>query len=398
MTLNISPKPLHPTIDIPTSKSYANRLLIVAARLGGGRELKDLPPSDDVTFLVRALEQIGLKLDRKGNDLVFNNSFPECESKTKNSIRINVGEGGTTARFLLSLISLGHSKYILEMEGLLAKRPWMDLIQILKEAQVQIEWLDERSLSVQGPIDSTRLPTDITCRETTQFISSLQLSLFKEGIFFNPLHLKSSLTYWQMTLACLEDFKVKSIPKDWSSASYPMALAAVKGERVLFKGLYEDPLQADSLILKILEERGALEKVKEGVVVKSLARKYPFDIDGSQCLDLIPTLAFLAMNLEGESIIRNTQGLIPKESNRQEEILRVLKAVGCKAHLSEIHSLHIWGIHHFESTTLNPAADHRIVMMAALMLLVNKGGELSNEKCVSKSFRNFFEIVAPTYE
>lgn len=396
MTLKISPKPLHPTIDIPNSKSYANRLLIVAARLGGGRELKDLPSSDDVIYLVNALEQVGLKLERRGNDLVFHNSFPECEIETTDSMKINVGEGGTTARFLLALLSLGKNKYILEMRGLLFQRPWTDLIQVLQNAKVKIEWVDERSLSVQGPIDLTLLPIEISCHETTQFITSLQLSFFKERKFFIPLHLNSSASYWQMTLNCLEDFKVKSIPKDWSSASYPMVLAAVRGESILFKGLYEDPLQADSLIFNILEERGSLEKVKEGMMVKSLALKHPLDIDGSQCLDLIPTLAFLAMNLEGESIIRKTKGLIHKESNRQDEILRILEAVGCQAHLSESGSLHIWGIHRFGMLSLKPAPDHRMVMMAALMLLANQGGELSNEKCVNKSFRNFFEIVAPT--
>lgn len=394
MTLNISPKPLPSTIDIPTSKSYANRLLIVAARLGGGRILKDLPASDDVTHLVKALESIGLTLEREKSDLVFRNSFPECEIETNHPVKINVGEGGTTARFLLSLLSLGSNQYILEMEGILAKRPWADLIEILQRAKVRLAWLDEKNLSVQGPLDLSKLPTDIPCHETTQFITSLQLSLVKEGLRFHPLNLNTSSSYWQMTLACLEDFKVKSVPKDWSSASYPMALAAVKGERVLFKGLFEDPLQADSLILKLLTERGAIEETQEGVVVKGLSHKAPLAIDGSSCLDLIPTLAFLAMNLSGESIIRKTQGLRHKESNRQAEILKLLHSVGCKAHLAEDQSLHIWGPHFLEGSSLDPAADHRMVMMAALMLLANHGGKLTNEKCVNKSFQDFFKIVA----
>ncbi len=398
MTLKLKPQSLPSEIILPTSKSYANRLLIVAARLGEGRSIKHLPVSDDVTFLIDSFQRIGLNLEKKSDGLIFHNSFPECESNEREPIHLHVGEGGTTARFILSLLSLGSRKYVLSMEGRLPQRPWDGLIQVLRSAGVVIKWDNDHELSIQGPVQVEKLKREISCGDTTQFITSLQLSFFKEGITFKPLGLESSEAYWRMTLDCAQDFKERTVPQDWSSASYPIVLAALKNQKVLFHGLHPDPLQADSILFDILRERGAIEDTDEGVIVSGLKTHQPLLVNGSQCLDLIPTLTVLALKLKGKSLITHTRGLVAKESDRLAEILRLVKKMGGHITRDPDYSIQIEGGHQAPSLHLDPVADHRMVMMASIMLLTNEGGVVENEQAVSKSFPNFFEIVAPTRE
>jgi 3-phosphoshikimate 1-carboxyvinyltransferase len=396
VTLKLKPQALANELTLPTSKSYANRLLIVAARLGGGRKILNLPASDDVTFLINSFKSIGLKLEVKSSATTFLNSFPECEGVGPDPVVLHVGEGGTTARFLLSLLSLGKRRYLLHMEGRLSQRPWEGLIQALRSAGAKIEWEDAHHLSIQGPVQPQKLPRTISCKDTTQFITSLQLSFFPEGLTFIPLELESSEAYWQMTLDCAQDFQERSVPQDWSSASYPLVLAAIQGHQVLFRDLRPDRLQADCLIFDLLKERGAISERTEGVIVTALTSRKPLQVDGSKCLDLIPTLVVLALKLEGASVITNVRGLIMKESNRLEEILRLVKKMGARITLDQQHVLTIHGPYQSTPADLDPVADHRMVMMAALLLLTNEGGSVVNEQAVTKSFPHFFEIVAPT--
>jgi 3-phosphoshikimate 1-carboxyvinyltransferase len=396
VTLKLKPQTLAKELTLPTSKSYANRLLIVAARLGGARKVLNLPASDDVTFLLNSFQSMGLKLEVKNSVTTFLNSFPECEGGDPDPVVLHVGEGGTTARFLLSLLSLGKKRYLLHMEGRLSQRPWEGLIQALRSAGAKIEWEDAHQLSIQGPVQPQKLPRQISCKDTTQFITSLQLSFFPEGLTFTPLDMESSEAYWQMTLNCAKDFQERSVPQDWSSASYPLVLAAIQGDHVLFRDLHPDRLQADCLIFDLLKERGAIEERQEGVVVTRLKSLQPLQVDGSKCLDLIPTLVVLALKLEGTSVITHVKGLIAKESNRLEEIHRLVKKLGANISIEEEHILKVHGPYHTQALELDPVADHRMVMMAALLLLTNEGGSVTNEQAVSKSFPNFFDIVAPT--
>ena len=101
--LRINPGLLPETIHIPSSKSYANRALILSALKPGKMTLHHLPKASDVTFLIDGLRQIGLQIDCLNETAVISNSFPHCERSQGNEIF--VGEGGTTARFLASLLS-----------------------------------------------------------------------------------------------------------------------------------------------------------------------------------------------------------------------------------------------------------------------------------------------------
>ena len=56
-------KPLDATIDVPGSKSYTNRALLVAAMAGGASTVTGALFSDDTHYMCNALQKLGVAID-----------------------------------------------------------------------------------------------------------------------------------------------------------------------------------------------------------------------------------------------------------------------------------------------------------------------------------------------
>ena len=120
MNLVIRPGGMIDSVQVPSSKSYANRALILASLREEEILLRNMPHATDVTHLISALQQIGLSITQDKKSLRISGSFPECETKDQ---LISVGEGGTTARFLAVLLLKGKMKYSLKLGNRLKDRP-----------------------------------------------------------------------------------------------------------------------------------------------------------------------------------------------------------------------------------------------------------------------------------
>ena len=185
-SLLINKGSLKSSLEIPRSKSFANRALILAALSKTTKTLHEVPLSSDVVFLVRALEQIGLIIEKNKTTHTIKNSFPECEATGQ---RIDIGEGGTTARFLACLLLKGSRPYELILGKRLKDRPWKSFLNLVNDLGGRAS-LSDSSLLIQGPI--TLPPTlEVDCSQTTQFASGLQLA-FPETVII-PHSLKRQL-------------------------------------------------------------------------------------------------------------------------------------------------------------------------------------------------------------
>ncbi|MBA2405046.1 MAG: hypothetical protein H0V66_09775 [Bdellovibrionales bacterium] len=379
-------------IHIPTSKSYANRALILAALKIESFTIQHLPQASDVTFLVKALKQVGLTIEQNNDELTVTDSFPACEKP--GGCTIEIGEGGTTARFLASLLVQGKEPYTLILGERLQDRPWNELIKLIKNLGGKAR-LHGNSLSIQGPI---QIPDkiEVDCSETTQYASGLQLALAFSPCEIIPQNLNSSESYWEMTKAMIATFKTSNsfvVPTDWSSASYPLAFGVLK-QNIFFPGLKYDPFQADAKFLNILKQLGLIQETPEGIKTKPGSVVKDFKMDVSDCLDLVPALAFLLSHIEGTHHLRGVKNLVHKESDRLKEIVKLLEEFGFKAS-SDGSVLQIEGSSTLRSipVDLNLPDDHRIVMIGALFLRYHQGGTISPAMAVNKSYPNFFKLL-----
>lgn len=392
-SLNISPGGVPSVIRLPSSKSYGNRALILAALKPSSVILRNLPKATDVTFMLEALKKLGLDIKVADSEIQIQNSFPLCEKAQ--GAEIEVGEGGTTGRFLASMLLLGSAPYTLILGDGLKQRPWDEFIKLAQDLGAKAS-LQDNKLLIQGPI-KTLEELEVDCTRTTQFASGLQLALAYLPTVVVPQKMSSSESYWEMTKQMTRHFKQNDeyeIPLDWSSASYPLAFGALKQE-VFFPGLFPDRFQADSKFFDLLEKLEAVERLPGGIKVHPTNFNGSLGIEVSDCLDLVPTLAFFLSHMAGRHELKGIENLVFKESNRLQQTLDLLNKVGVKAQCDQ-HSLWIEGRSplNFGAIDLVLPEDHRMVMAGALFLRAHQGGTITSADAVSKSYPEFFGLFA----
>lgn len=394
-------------ITIPTSKSHSNRALILGAVRGENFKVRNISDSTDVTNLLNAFKKIGLKIEQSDSTVTFLNSFPDCEKDSVgNVIELHTGDGGTTNRFLIALLSRGKKEYQIFPTEKMSERPIEDLINPLKKLSVNIvhnvsgnsktPWI-----TLKGPAsmyNTTKL--EIDCKKSTQFASAMMLAFSKIPLQFEFINLHASEAYLKMTSMVIKkslESNSYTIPVDFSSLGYPAALGALMG-RVLITNCHElDLYQADSIFIEVLKTSGAkCSFTTNGLEIKKGEKLKPVTFDVSTAPDLFPTLAFFAAHVDGVSRFSNMEILKFKESDRLQEMTDLMKRFGVEMQYSPIEDvLTITGSSQkkYQQSTIKPARDHRIVMAAALFMTKNAGGELFETDCVEKSFPKFFTLL-----
>ena len=381
-------------VQIPTSKSYAARALILGCLKSENVILTDIPSSSDTQELIKILESLSL-LQRDGNKLVLDKSFPEDEIHSNNTVTLNLGEGGTTIRFLLTLLCLGKNKYKLNVHPRFKERPFMDQLNLLDSLGAKIISSDNPEVlcTIQGPITLPKI-LNIDCSKTTQVASSFWMLKEKYELEVNCENLNSSNAYIDLTESLVGSMESKySIPADMSSASYLIAIAVLKKSLKFSNIKNKDPLQADSALIDILKKSGAVIRAEDCLVIEKTNNLKPFEVDGSKSIDLVPTLCFLASFIKGESRIFNIENLIYKETNRLKAIKDVLDQFDIKYRGTKNEIIISGGSKLKKVSNLLVSPDHRIVMMGWLFLTMQGSGSIEHREVVSKSFPDFFEII-----
>lgn len=377
-------------ILIPSSKSYANRALILASRKQSPVTLKRIPQASDVTILIDCLKTLGIDISSQGDEVIIRNSFPECE---KGDAEISVGEGGTTARFIAALCLTGSSTYTLKLGKRLKARPWQEFIDQVNSLGATAKLQDDK-LSLKGPL---KLPTrlEVDCSKTTQFATAFQL-IAPPDVKVIPTNLRSSESYWKMTEKIIHDLNADnySVPLDWSSASYPLAFAALH-QTIRFPGLTYDEFQADAKFLSILKKFEAVTEKSSGLEVHSGKSEGNLSFDVNDALDLVPTLAYYLSHIKGTHRLSGIGNLVHKESDRLSEVIKLMSIFKRKAEVQN-EALIIHGHHEkiSQAVTLNLPDDHRMVMVGTLFLLHHAGGTVSPAEAVNKSYPDFFDLIS----
>jgi 3-phosphoshikimate 1-carboxyvinyltransferase len=393
------------TMAVPTSKSRANRYLICAALYPGEVVVENAPESTDVLKMIEILKKMNLDIIQEGSTVTISNSFPECEEETEEPIRLDTGDGGTTNRFLISLLSLGRNTYDLWPEGKIRSRPIKDLTLPLTDLGVDFYPGTKKTfwMSVTGPaFPKEGQKVSLDCEKSSQFASSLYMALHKTNVEIDYINLENSAVYFEMTRSIVNEFKKGKrkfvVPIDFSGVGYPLAMAAHHGEVHITNYSEIDPFQPDSVMLSILQKAGAEVKMSSnGLTVKNNGTLKGLEIDCRQYPDLVPTLAYLFAYAEGKTELKNLSTLAHKESNRIDEILKLCQLFKIEAKYNDIIDVmtiqgnperHLGDEVHYDAPE-----DHRMIMVAYMFMKHNNGGTISNSHHVKKSFPGFFELM-----
>ena len=388
------------TLSIPTSKSHANRAIIIGALRGQNFKVHHVPESTDVQNLIACLETMGLLIERAGTTITFKNSFPACENDSVSKIiDLKTGDGGTTNRFLMALCARGKKTYRFFPAEKMSERPMDDLIDPLKLLEVKIDKDADCWLKLQGP--ATMINTSVitvNCHKSTQFASAMRLAFSNLPLTIKYENVDASQTYLEMTEHILSQTlkeNMYTIPADFSSLGYPAALAALQGKLLVTNSFESDRYQADSVFMDLLMKCGAnVEWLSSGLCISQKNKIQPFNFSVKHAPDLFPTLAFLAAHSTGDCSFTDLDILKHKESDRLTETIRLLESFKVKFKHSG-STLTITGAEpgSYPRVIFNPPRDHRMVMAAYLFMRVNNGGDLYEHDCVEKSFPHFFKAL-----
>ncbi len=351
-------------IELPISKSIANRLLILQAIHGDGLLAVSADMPDDVQLLHKALTTL--------------------LHSTQLYSTLNLSNCGTAMRFLTAYCAQkeGHTT-ILDGVERMHHRPIGQLVEALREMGAQIEYLGQEGyppLRITGcALDKHKL-VRIDNPLSTQFVSALML------IGAN-VQTNSTSPYINITRAIIEQFTrrissrsqgvdceqkvvennvvgvvgLNNLESDWSSAAFWYEYVALHSGEIELPGLFRDSLQGDKIVADIFTHLGVqTQYTTEGVVISSSPLHHtPHTIhqDFASCPDLYPAVALTCERLGITLHATGTDSLSIKESDR-------LRAV--REHLTD--------------------HDHRM----AMALLV-AGYPVDDTDCIAKSYPRFLE-------
>tara|TARA_R110002072_G_scaffold534_2_gene3546 strand:+ start:88423 stop:89646 length:1224 start_codon:yes stop_codon:yes gene_type:complete len=398
---NVKPKAFEKEIEVPYSKSYGNRILILASLKKEAVTIENLPTSSDVDKMISCLEKLGLEVLVDKNTIEITNSFPACEVLTNKPVVLETGDGGTTNRFLSALLSLGQNEYHLRPTEKMIERPMDEMWRVLALGNVKVQKKSDY-WSIKGPFQFEGV-IEVDCSETTQILSGLHMAFSNnKKVSIKPLDLSASKKYYEMTEVLINKINESShfaVPIDFSSLGYPLALAAVLGNVKVTNFLEIDHFQPDSILISILRSMGANVKMSEREISVTKPDHFlnSISMDCSPCPDLVPTLAFVCSYANGVSELSGLEILKHKESDRVQGILECLTDFKIPHKYDEQnHILTIQGLAHSKKAEFiecTPKRDHRMIMMTYMFMRANSGGLLHNADCVDKSFSKFYEVI-----
>ena len=415
------PKPVDATIEVPGSKSYTNRALLVAALANGRSTLTGALFSDDTRYMCDALRRLGVQIEADEAQATFHVNGNGGDIPVE-STQLYIGNSGTTSRSLVSYVSLGHGEFVIDGdEPMRRSRPISDLLDALTQIGV----------AARSQFDNGHLPvivqanglkggkTRLDASKSSQFLTSLLLiapyakndmEIEVVGTLKTPyIDITTSVmdafgvtvvnnNYRRFRIAGQQSYQPREyqIEPDASSASYFFAAAALTGGRVKVKHLHLNSVQGDVQFVRVLEEMGCqVSADTDGIEVSGAERLHGVDVDMNALSDTALTLAAIAPFADSKTVIRNI------EHTRWQETDRI------HAMVTELRKLGVSVVEHRDGVEIMPAAilpaaidtyrDHRVAMAFSLIGLRVPGIQICDPGCVSKTFPRFFTVLQGLY-
>jgi len=405
--LTIQPLAAPPDVDIrvPGSKSLTNRALVAAALADGVSTLRGVLFADDTEAMLASLQRLGVQLDiDRDREVVVvhgtDGEIPVSEAE------LDARQSGTTARFLLPLLALGHGRFRLDGDAQLRNRPLGPGIDALRQLGVRIveegaaghlpvvveaNGLSGGSVTIDGEVSS-------------QFLSGLMLAApcAQSDLTIAVTGRQVSRPYVEMTAGVARQFGATdgasgyraadvTIEPDASAASYFFAAAAITGGRVTVRDLGAGSVQGDIAFVDVLGRMGAIvDKTSDSITVRG-APLAGVAADLSDLSDTAPTLAVVAPFASSSTEVRGIGFIRSKESDRIAAVVSELHRCGVDAiEQPDGFVVHPGAPH---GATIETYGDHRMAMSFALLGLVTPGVEIRDPECVAKTFPAYFATL-----
>ncbi|MCO5607467.1 hypothetical protein L7F22_061663 [Adiantum nelumboides] len=431
------------TLSTPGSKSISNRALILASLAKGTCRLRNLLHSDDTQVMMAGLhdlEAAQFSWEDGGDTIVVEGHQGKLKAPTGKEIYLQ--NAGTAARFMTTVCALvgGANPVTITGNKRMKERPIGALVDALVANGTAISYKEATGclpLSILGPtggLAGGRI--ELAATISSQYVSSILLCApyAQDDVILDLVGgAVISQPYIDMTIAMMKSFGVEvqrlvdaktgtplntyrvprghyvspatyDIESDASSATYPLAIAAITGTECTVPNIGSASLQGDARFAKdVLEPMGcqvtqtATSTTVKGPPLGQLRQIGTVDMEPMTDAFLTASVLF-AVATKGDLPSTRIAGIANqrvKECNRIAAMIDELAKFGVRT-VEHPDGLEVFGVPHEklnENVSVHCYDDHRVAMAFSVLALVTPGpGTVLEEKrCVEKTWPNWWD-------
>jgi len=430
--LTVTPiKSLDGTVTLPGSKSLSNRCLLLAALSSGTTNVENLLESDDIRYMLEALDTLQVPVTRHDatSVSVTGQSGPINSPTPDQTVELFLGNAGTAMRPLAAALCMGNGNFVLDGVPRMRERPIADLIDGLVQLGADVSCVSETgcppvTINANGLNGGT---CEISGKMSSQFLSSLLMAspAVDGDVTITIKDELISAPYVSLTIGLMKKFGVNVdiqgdmegtpsfvikgsekyvspnsilVEGDASSASYFLAGAAITGGTVTVRGCGSDSVQGDVAFANVMEQMGAtVTWAPESITITRdpSVKLKGVDVDCGKIPDAAMTLAVAALFAEGPTTIRNVYSWRLKETERMKAIVAECTKLGATVEEFEDYCI----IHPPEgnivkdNVVIETYDDHRMAMTFSLAACGGVNVIIDDPGCTAKTFPTYFEML-----
>ncbi len=393
------------SIQLPSSKSISNRVLIINALSGNSELPLNVSDCDDTNVMIQWLA-----------------SKPHT---------VDIVAAGTAMRFSTALLAVSEGEHVITGSPRMKQRPVAVLVDALRSIGADISYMENEGfppLKIQGNPELRGGEITLRGDVSSQYISALLMigPYLQNGLKLILTGDIISRAYIDMTIDLMTEFGadvewaddssiiVKPgrydkqryvVEADWSASSYWYEIIALSDEctSVFLPNLSPYSLQGDSAVADIFEllgvntdflideeDNSCVRLSKTGNVVKT------FEYDFSNQPDLAQTLAVTCCMMDIPFHLTGLSTLRIKETDRLNALKAELAKLGFDIQVLNDSEL-LWdgkrrklSDEQLRAIAIDTYDDHRMAMAFAPAALKNGAIIINHPEVVSKSYPNFW--------
>ena len=427
---------IHATCTPPGSKSISNRVLLLAALGIGECRIDGLLHSDDTDVMLRALAEMqcaSFAWEDDGKVLKVIGNGGQLQASTN---EMYLGNAGTASRFITAVATLARpteaDASILTGNTRMKLRPIGALVEALQENGAQITYLEKAGslpLMIQATTGFEGGDISLAATLSSQYVSAILMCApyAKKRVTLRLVGGKPiSQPYIDMTIAMMSIFGIRatkstsetntydipqgqyrnpshySVEGDASSATYPLAIAAITGTSCTVPNIGSQSLQGDArFAVDVLQPMGCIvEQTSTSTTVKGPHKDtltaLPV-IDMELMTDAFLTASVLASVARGTTRITGIANQRVKECNRIRAMKDELAKFGVTSRELD-DGIEIDGIGSAALTRtpegVNCYDDHRVAMSFSVLATVAPKPTIIREReCVGKTWPTWWDAL-----
>lgn len=382
-------------INLPSSKSISNRVLVMNAISYSPYEIRNLSDSDDTRVMRHIFSS--------------NTNF------------FDIGHAGTAMRFMTAFLARIVGEWTLTGSERMKQRPIKILVDALNELGARIEYLEKEGfppLKIWGSHLKGKL-LELDGSVSSQYISALLMigPTLEGGLTLRLNNRITSRSYIELTLKLMSRFGISydwreneirieeqnyrpvgfTVEADWSGASYWYQLLAIANDgKVELLNLQLPSMQGDCVVAEWFRQFGIESRhTGNSVIIRKAEFTRPefLKLDFVENPDLAQTMAVLCVLKKVPFHFTGLETLKIKETNRIAALQNEL--VKCGAQLTEPrHGELQWdGTFPFEKAdipVISTYHDHRMALAFAPAALSGKI-IIDDPMVITKSYPGYYE-------